>query len=114
MGFHLIGFLAMTFVGLTLLNRIIEAAFITASDVSIMNTLTITHEQTIFGLFTVPVLNTDFFFVGIPALVKWDYSFFGGNAAIFQFMLYSLTFALTFVVFLAIIGMVGQYFSRRG
>jgi len=113
MSFHLIGFLAFLFVGMTLLNRILEGAFITASDVSIMNTLTITHDQTIFGLFTVPVLNTDFFFVGLPRLVKWDYSFFGGNAAIFQYFLYSLTFALTFLLFIVIIGMVGQYFARR-
>ena len=113
MGYRMIGFLAFLFIGMTLLNRILEGAFITASDVSIMNTLTITHDQSIFGLFTVPVINTDFFFVGLPRLVKWDYSFFGGNAAIFQYFLYSLTFALTFVLFLAIVGMVGQYFARR-
>ena len=113
MGYHMIGFLAFLFIGMTLLNRILEGAFITSSDVAIMNTLTITHDQTIFGLFTVPVLNTDFFFIGLPRLVKWDYSFFGGNAAIFQYFLYSITFALTFILFIAIIGMVGQYFSRR-
>lgn len=109
---NLIGFLSFVFVGMTMLNRILEGVFVTASDVSIMNTLTITHDQTVFGLFTVPVLNTDFFFVGIPRLVKWDYSFFGGNAAIFQYFLYSFTFALTFILFLAIVGMVGQYFAR--
>lgn len=113
MSFHLIGFLAFLFVGMTALNRILEGAFIASSDVAIINTLTITHDQTIFGLFSVPVLNTDFFFVGIPRLVKWDYSFFGGNAAFFQYFLYSLTFALTFMLFLAIVGMVGQYFARR-
>jgi len=113
MEFNKIGFLAFLFVGMTLLNRILEGAFITTSDVSIMNTLTITHDQSIFGLFTVPVLNTSFFFEGIPRLVKWDYSFFGGNAAIFQYFLYSLTFALTFMIFVIIIGMVGQYFARR-
>ena len=110
---NMIGFLAFCFVGMTLLNRILEGAYIAASDVGIMNTLTITHDQTIFGLFSVPVLNTDFFFVGIPRLVKWDYSFFGGNAAIFQYFLYSLTFALTFMLFIVIIGMVGNYFARR-
>ena len=113
MHWNLFGFLSMNFVGMTLLNRVLEGAFITSSDVSIMNTLTITHDQTIFGLFTVPVINTDFFFVGIPRLVKWDYSFFGGNAALFQYFLYSLTFALTFVLFVIIIGMVGQFFARR-
>ena len=111
--FNMIGFLAFLFVGMTLLNRLLEGLFITASDVTIMNTLTITHEQSIFGLFTVPILNTDFFFVGLPRLVKWDYSFFGGNAAIFQYFLYCLTFALTFIVFITIVGLVAQFFSRR-
>jgi len=111
--FQFIGFLAMCMVGMTFLNRFIEGAFITTGDVGIMNTLTITHDQTIFGLFSVPVINTDFFFVGIPRLVKWDYSFFGGNAAIFQYFLYSFTFALTFMLFIVIIGMVSNYFARR-
>jgi len=110
---NMIGFLAMCFVGMTILNRVLEGAFIAASDVAILNTLTIIRDQTIFGLFSVPVLNTDFFFTGIPRLVKWDYSFFGGNAAIFQYMLYSLTFALSFILFIAIVGMVSQYFGRR-
>ena len=58
---NMIGFLAFTFVGMTILNRILEGAFITASDVSGMNTLTITQDQTIIGIYTVPVLNTDFY-----------------------------------------------------
>ena len=111
--FKFIGFLAMVFAGMTMLNRLTEGLFIAAADITIGNTLTITRDQTIFGLFTVPVINTDFFFVGIPALVKWDYAFFGGNAAIFQYFLYSMTFALTFALFIIIIGLVSQYFSRR-
>jgi len=111
--FNKIGFLAWLFVGMTLLNRILEGLFITSGDVGVMNTLTITHEQSIFGLFTVPVLNTDFFFTGIPRLVKWDYSYFGGNAAIFQYFLYSLTFALTALLFVTIVGMVAQRFASR-
>lgn len=113
MGFAFIGFLAMVFVGMTMINRLAEGAFIAAADVAVANTLTIMRDQTIFGIFTIPVINTDFFFVGIPRLVKWDYSFFGGNAAIFQYLLYSFTFALTFVIFVAIVGLVSQYFSRR-
>jgi len=113
MGFHLIGFLAFCFVGMTLLNRMAEGIFISSADVSIINTLTITRDQSIFGLFNVPVLNTDFFFVGIPRLVKWDYSFFGGNAAIFQYFLYAFTFAVSFLIFTLIIGLVYQMYSRR-
>ena len=111
MGFHLIGFLAFLFVGFTTLNRILEGQFITAADVSIMNTLTITRDQSIFGLFTVPVINTDFFFTGIPRLVKWDYSFFGGNAQLIQYLLYSLTAVASFLIFLAIIPLVYNFFK---
>lgn len=109
----LIGFLGMVFVGMTLINRAAEGAFIASADVAVLNTLTITRDQTIFGLFSVPVINSDFFFTGIPRLVKWDYSFFGGNAAIFQYLLYSVTFALTVFLFITIIGLVSQYFTRR-
>ncbi len=108
-----IGFLSTVFAGATWLNRIIEGQMIGADEIGIMNTMTITHSQTIFGLFSVPVINTDFFFVGIPRLVKWDYSFFGGNSAILQYFLYSFTFALTFALFILIAGMVFQFFSRR-
>jgi len=91
----------------------LEGRFITASDVGVLNTLTITHNQSIFGLFNVPVLNTDFFFTGIPRLVKWDYSFFGGDAAILQYFLYSATFAVSILMFMVIIGLVAQYFAGR-
>lgn len=111
---QMIGFLAMAWGGMTLLNRFIEGRFITASDTSIMNTLTITHSQSIAGIFSVPIINTDFFFTGIPRLVKWDFSFFGGNASIIQFFLYSFTFAVSFMLFLVIIGMVFQFLSRLG
>jgi len=110
---NLIGFLASGFVGMTLLNRILEGAFISSSDVEIINTLTITHSQNIFGLFSMPVLNMDFFYVGIPRLIKWDYSFFGGNAAIFQYFLYSFTFVVAFMLFMIIIGVVSNFLSRR-
>lgn len=113
MPYQLVGFLAFVFVGMTTLNRILEGAFITSSDVGVMNNLTLTHSQEIKGLFSVPVINANFFFVGLPRLVKWDYSFFGGNAAIFQYFLYSFTAAVAFMMFVIIIGVVSQYFARR-
>lgn len=113
MGYRLIGFLGFLFVGMTLLNRIMEGAMIAADEVGILNTLTITHDQHLFGRFSVPVINVDFFFTGIPRLIKWDYSFFGGNAAILQYFLYSITFAVAFGLFVIIVGMVSQFFSRR-
>ena len=98
---------------MTLLNRIMEGMFITSADVAVLNTMTITRSQEVFGLFTMPVLNMDFFFIGIPRLVKWDYSYFGGNAAIWQYFLYTLTFALTALLFAMLVGLLSQYFARR-
>jgi len=112
MHYQLIGFLSFCFVGMTALNRVLEGAFITASDVSIMNTLTLTRDFTVANWFSIPVPNADFFFTGIPRLVKWDYSFFGGEAALFQYFLYSFTAALIFLLFVMIVGLISQWFRR--
>lgn len=113
MQYQLIGWLAFNFIGMTFLNRVAAGAWIDSADVEIMNTLTITHSQEIFGLFSVPILNTDFFFVGIPRLVKWDYSFFGGNYEIVMYLLYSVTFAVSFMLFIIVSGMIISFFQRR-
>lgn len=95
-----------------MLNRIMDGLFIAGSEIATMNSMSISHSAQI-GFASIPVINWDFFFVGLPRLVKWDYSFFGGNAAIFQFFLYSLTFALSFLLFTLIVGLFFQYFVRR-
>lgn len=107
-----IGFLAFCFVGMTVINRILEGAFIAAADVTILNQLTIFRDLELFGLFSVPVPNLDFIITGIPRLIKWDYSFFGGNAGIIQYFLYSATAAMSFFLFVLIIGLLYQYFNR--
>ncbi len=110
MHWNLMGFLSTAFVGLTLINRVLEGAFITASDVGILNTMTITSKVDV-GLFSIPVINLDFF-KGITRLALWDYSFFGGNAQIIQFFLYSITFVLSFILFSIVIGLLYNAFSR--
>lgn len=110
--YQFIGFLAWCFVGMTALNRVLEGAFIAADDVGIMNTMTLSHDVKV-GWFNIPVINWDFFFTGIPRLVKWDYSFFGGNAAIIQYAFYSFTAAMSFMLFILLVGLVAQYFIRR-
>ena len=107
---NLIGFLATSFVGMTIINRVLEGSFITASDVGILNTMSITQKVDV-GLFSIPVLNLSFF-QGITRLVLWDYSFFGGNAQIIQFFLYSFTFVVSFILFTIIIGLLYNAFSR--
>ena len=110
MNWNVIGFLSTAFVGMTIINRVLEGAFITASDVAILNTMAITKNVDV-GLFSIPVLNLDFF-KGITQLVLWDYSFFGGNAQLIQFFLYSFTFVVSFILFTIIIGLLWNAFSR--
>lgn len=109
---EMIGFLAFIFVGMTLLNRIMAGQLITSADMTIMNTMTITRDYNIAGLFDIPVPNTDFFFTGIPHLIRWDYSFFGGSAGLIQYFLYSISAAVAFLAFSVMIGMAAQFLSR--
>jgi len=109
-GFNTIGFMGFCFVGATLINRILEGQFITAVDVGILNTMSIWGKLEA-GPFTVPVINISYL-NGLFHLVKWDYSFFGGNAQIMQFFFYSITFALQVAIFLLILGMLYNVFGR--
>ena len=93
--FSQIAFLGFNFVGFTAINRVLEGQFITGADVGILNQMSIWGSYDI-GIFSVPVPNTTYI-AGLFHLVRWDYSFFGGNAQLIQYALYSLTFALSVV-----------------
>ena len=98
--------------GLTLVNRVLQGEFIAAADASIVNTVLVFREINVFGLFTMPIPNLQFITDGMAHLAKWDYSFFGGHAAIIQYFLYVLTAMLSFLVFTLVIGLLYQYFGR--
>jgi len=109
---NLIGFLAMTWVGLTMINQIQEGYLITSAETAHLNQLMFTQEFTLLDTFHLPIMNFEFFSVGIPSLLQWDYGFFGGNAQIIQYMLYSLTAVVSMIVLLIIVGTVTSFFAR--
>jgi hypothetical protein len=109
---NLIGFLAMSWIGLTVINRMIEGQFLTSNETVWANYYAFTQEFKLFNIFSVPVLNLDFFTQGIPTLIRWDYSFFGGNAQLIQYLLYSITAVVSFIIFLAILGLIYNFFNR--
>lgn len=114
MSWYIIGFIATVWMGFTVLNRVAEGYLIRTADVTIINALTITHNQSIFGLFNVPVLNPDFFTIGLPRLMKWDYAFFGGNATMISYLFSAISAAIAFGLFITIaVGMVQNFFARR-
>jgi len=109
----LIGFLAQSWVGLTIINRILEGRFMTTNEQLWANYFSFTQEFKVFDIFSMPVLNFSFFTHGIPSLIKWDYSFFGGNAQMFQYLLYSITAVVSFIIFGLLIGLLYNAFRVR-
>lgn len=106
-----IGFIAFCFVGMTAINRILEAAYINSNDVAMLNQLTIFRSLDI-GLFSVPVPNLQWV-TGITHLVQYDYSYFGGNAAFIQYLFYSITGAAMIALGIVVIGLLYNYFGNR-
>lgn len=111
-GNNMIGFLAMAFVGMTTINRILEGRLIQTSDVTIIRNVLAFQPFNVYGIFTIPVPNTGFLTNGIPAMLRWDYSYFGGNAQFFEYLLYSITAVVSFMLFVLVFGAIYQMFSR--
>lgn len=110
--YNVFGFLGTCFVGLTLINRWVEGSMMSADETVVINSLMFTKPIQI-GSFSMPIINLDFFTVGIPRLLKWDYVFFGGNAQIFQYFLYSITAVVSFIIFVVTLGLMTSYFRGR-
>jgi len=91
---------------------VLEGAMIGADEMTILNQLTIFRELRVAGLFSVPVVNLQFLTHGIPRLFLWDYAFFGGNAGIVQYFLYSFTAAASFGLFILMLGLIFNMFGR--
>lgn len=102
---NLIGYLSMSWVGLTIINRIQEAQLLTSAETSHLNTLMFTQEMTVAGSWKLPILNFDFFTQGIAGLLRMDNAMFGGNAQLFQYMLYSLNAVIGFIILGLVLGM---------
>ncbi len=106
----LIGFLTMLFIGFSLISRTLEGAFIAAADVTIANQVLVFTPYSVFG-FPVPLPNVNYI-VGLKELINWNYGFFGGQAAIIQYLMYSISAALTFVLFTIAFGLAASWATR--
>lgn len=110
---HLIGFLSMAWLGLTGINRVMEGQMMQSAETAHLNTLMFTQQITVAGLWSLPVINTDFFTNGLPALLDWEkYTFFTGNAQMIQYLLYSINSIVSFVMLTLIIGFLASNLIR--
>jgi len=96
-----------------MVSRIIDGAFFNASDAAVLNQLTVIRSYNVWGLFTIPWLNPDFFIKGIPKLVAWDFSFFGGDYEIFKYFLYVVSIGVAWGFFVATVGVLSQFMRLR-
>jgi hypothetical protein len=113
MSFGFIGFAAFLFLGFSLLNHVLEGALVSMGEVVILNQLTVFRDFSVLGIWNVPVPNMAFVTNALPHLFTWDYSFFGGNAGLIMYFLYSITAAASFGLFLVVIGLAANFFGRR-
>ena len=100
-GYEWIGWLATSFLGLTIINRILEGTFISAADVEILNQTSITQNVS-FGFFSVPIPGAGFI-AAIWKMLSADYSFFSGNAQVFYFFYQTVTIMIGFGLVITLI-----------
>jgi hypothetical protein len=100
------------FLGGTFCQRLLEGSWFNADDARIIRALTLFTTLDI-GYWKIPVVNGDFFTVGIPHLLKMDYSFFGGNGMFLQWGFYAFLFAANLVLLAIFLGVISSYFTGR-
>ncbi len=96
----LFGFLTFLFIGFTVINRIMEGSMLTGADISVFNNILLFREIKVFDVIPLWIPNLSFLTEGLPHLMKWDYSFFGGDAGILQYFMYSISGMLAFFLFI--------------
>lgn len=107
MSAKLMMFMAFGYVVGTFICLIIEGSSFGAAEAGFINNLTVFREVQVFGLWTMPALNIDFFTKGIPKLLMWDYSFLsGGYSMIKWFILWPLSIGAIWGVYQAVIGVI--------
>lgn len=108
-----IGMMAYWFINFTLINRILEGQMIASADMAVLNSVVAFRPFSLFGIINFSVPNFEMLTSGIPRLMKFDYSFFGGYGGYAAYMLYSISFGVAFMLFVLIIGsLVSNYLNR--
>ena len=113
MGYQTITMLGWWFLHMTLINRVLEGNLVTAGDMGVVNQLSVFRQISLFGFIPIPIPNLEMMITGIARLIKFDYSFFGGQAGYFQYSLYSITYGVAFLLFVIVIGgLISNFLGR--
>jgi len=109
---NLIGFLIMSWLGLMVVNNILKGFILSGTETTSMNDFLIFQPWNVANFFTLPVPSIRFLTVGLPALMEWNYTAFGGNAQIFTYLMYSVSGVVGFIFFTVAMGAAANMFFR--
>ena len=79
-------FLGLLFVVGTVISLTFSGGWLTTSHVGVLNSISGFRAATILGVWQVQVPNLDFITVGITALSKLDFAFFGGTMGLLRWL----------------------------
>lgn len=77
-------FLGFIFMAGLLISLTFAGGWLSSTDLGVMNSMSGFVSAKILGIWSIPVPNVNFVTVGIAALLKMDFAFFGGPMAILQ------------------------------
>lgn len=79
-------FLGLIFLGGTVISLTFAGGWLTSSHAGVLNSISGFRAATILGVWSIQVPNIDFITVGIAALVKMDFAFFGGSMGLLRWL----------------------------
>jgi hypothetical protein len=84
-----------------------------STTASIFGSLKAYQTYEIFGIFKIPWVNVDFFTVGIPKLLSFNFAFFGGSYEFFRYLAYVFSIGVVWGIVGLAIGVIGNFWSKR-
>jgi len=108
----MISFAAGVFlIGITL-SFIMGGVWFDSATKSIFGTLTVFKDYNILG-FHMPWINLEYFTVGIPKLLQFDFAFFGGSYNYFKYVLYVFSIGIIWGIVVTFISIILNFFGSR-
>ncbi len=82
-----------------------------SSTQTIFGTLTAFKTYSVVG-FQIPWVNVEFFTIGIPKLLSFNFAFFGGSYGAFKYGLYVFSIGIIWGIVATLAGLVLNFFKR--
>jgi len=99
------------FIGL-LLSWMLNGMWFNTATRAILGSLTAIKVYDIWGMFKIPWVNMDFFTIGLPKLLSFDFAFFGGTYGAIQYLLYIIAMGIVWGIVVVVIGVIYSFWSR--